>query len=108
MLLKERSGWRNLLIAGGGVGPRCFGDAQIAGGAGLGDFIYHKFKRRVASASVEEDRFIHGTILLLEILVVGKDIGGVLIFLGIGIFQLDGDDSDFLRAAFASDGEFKI
>src|SRR5437867_11862112 len=82
--------------------------AQIPGRAGLGDLVDHEFQRGAAAASVEEDGFVDRAILLLEAVVVSKDVQGVLVLLGVGVLQHELNGTDFGAAALALHGEFKI
>src|SRR5258708_7086858 len=84
------------------------GHAQIAGSARLGYFVNDQFESRVATAGVEENRLVDGAVLLLEALVIGQDIDGELILLGIGALQLNLDGADLLRSSLARHSEFII
>src|SRR5260370_17256274 len=81
-----------LLPGGCGAGRGCsrgLRDAQITCGGSLGNLVDHQFQGRAVPASVEEDRLIHGAILLLEAVVVCQDVDGVTVLLGIVVLQFD-------------------
>src|SRR6266852_2762008 len=86
-------------------GLRC---AQIARGGSLGDLVNHQFQSRAVSASVEEDRLIHGAILLLEAVVVCQDVDGVTVLFGVSVLQLDADGANLCRTALALHGELEV
>src|ERR1700675_2623876 len=83
--LRLHSGSRS---ARGGA-ARSLRNAEIAGSGRLGHLVDDQFESRVASPGVEEDRFVDRAILLLEGLVVGEHVDGELIFLLVGVLQLD-------------------
>src|SRR5690349_11076822 len=80
---------------------RSLRDAQITSGGSLGDLVDHQFQGRAVPAGVEEDRLIHGAILLLEAVVVCQDVDGVTVLFGVGVLQFDADGADLCRAALA-------
>jgi len=97
--------WRRSARRGG---ARRLRHAQVARRRCLRYFVDHEFQRRVASAGVEEDRFVNRAVLFLEALVVGKHVDGVLVLLGVRVFQLDHNRAHAFRAGFARDRELKI
>src|ERR1700688_1660684 len=100
-----------LAAGGGGAGAgssRGFRQAQIACGSGLGHFVDYQFECRAASAGVEEDRFVHRTVFLLEALVIGQHVYGIAVLFYVGRFQLDLNTADFLRSALAGQSKFEI
>src|SRR5690348_14744544 len=50
------------------------GHAQVARSAALGDFVDHEFQRGAATARVEEDGLVDRAVLLLEAVVIRKNV----------------------------------
>src|SRR5690348_16012086 len=92
----------------GGGGSRRFRSAEIAGRRSLRHLVDHEFQRRPAAPGIEENGLVDGAVFLLEGLVVGQDVDGELVLLGVGAFELDFDAPDFLRGSLAVDGELEI
>src|SRR5258708_32485628 len=97
-----------LLPGGCGAGRGCsrgLRDAQVTCGGSLGNLVDHQFQGRAVPASVEENRLVHGAILLLEAVVVCPDVDGVTVLLCVGVLQFDSDGANLCRAALALHAE---
>src|SRR5579864_389499 len=97
--------WKSVLLSRTRIaGCRCLwclGDTEIARRGRLGDLVDHQFQRCAGSTRVEEDRLVYGPVLLLEVLVVRKDVDRVLVLLGVGVLQLDLNAAHLLVSALA-------
>src|SRR5260221_11463123 len=84
------------------------GNADVAADGVLANFIDDKFLRDLGAMQVEEDRFVHGAVLLLEQAIFGGQIDAVLLLLFVDGLEFDGDIANLLRLVLAGDGELDV
>ncbi len=84
-----------------------FRRAQIALGLVLAEIENNDFVRGAGAAHVELNGFADGLVFLLDVLVVGNHIHGVLIMLGVGLAENHLDGADVLGRLFFLEREFE-
>src|SRR5436309_13405163 len=83
-------------------------DAQIATDRVLAYLVDNDLFWNVRSREVEEDRLVHGAILLFELPVFDRHGGVELAALFVDTLQFDGNIAYLLRLVPADDGEFHV
>src|SRR5256885_5458012 len=92
---------------GGGLRIR-LRDAQIAADRVLAYLVDNDLFWNVRSREVEEDRLVHGAILLFELPVFDRHGGVELAVLFVDALQFDGNIAYLLRLVPADDGVFPV
>src|SRR5882724_9396786 len=102
----------NWLVAGSGSrrgrSRIRLGNADVAADGVLANFVDDKFLRNLGAVQVEEDRLVHGAVLLLEQAVFRGQIDAVLPLLFVHGLEFDGDVANLLRLVLAGDGELDV
>src|SRR5437660_192183 len=86
----------------------CFRDAEIAADCVLAHLVDDYLLGNMRSRKIEEDRLVHGAILLFEYPVFDRYGGVELAALFVDALQFDSDIAYLLRLVPADDGEFNI
>src|SRR5260221_12575729 len=81
------------------------GNADVAADGVLANFVDDKFLRDLGAMQVEEDRLVHGAVLLLEQAVFRGQIDAVLTLLFVDGLEFDGYIANRLRLVLGGDGE---
>ena len=84
------------------------GHADVAADGVLANLVDHEFFRNFGSAEVEEDRLVHGAILLFQAAVFGGHGNAKLPALLINALEFDGQVADLLWLVLAGDREFDV
>src|SRR6266852_461900 len=96
-----------LFGAGGRLRIRLW-NADVSADGVLTHLVDDDFLGNMRAGSIEEDRLVHGTVLLFEALVLDGHGGAELVVLFVYALEFDGDIAHLLGLVLADDGEFNV
>src|SRR6266403_6252378 len=96
------------LCCGGGRLRIRLRDADVSADGVLAHLVHHDFLGNMGAGEIEEDRLVHGAILLFELLVFDGHGSTEQVALFVDALQFDRDVAHLLRLVLADDGELDV